>query len=400
MNRTLFPTLALSVTLAIALTSCSKPDEEAPTPATSPTPQIETVEDTAPASPAEIDLTKRPPKQLSAFNFFKDPAKQIPNEGVIAYKVNNDHFADYASIKRFFWLPKGTQLTYDATGAFQFPEGAIILQTFSFPDTAIEGGTRLVETRLLMNAGGIDGWDAIVYRWNEEMTDAKSSVAGKLIEVQSVSNATEKMSYLVPNINDCARCHENNEGMRNPIGVTARNLSLVIDGKNQLALWSEQGLFKEAPANDYPATIVWDDPATGSVEDRSRTWLDINCAHCHNPNGPASVSGLDLSITQSNPMSIGMYKPPVAAGQGSEGFDFSIDPGSPETSFLINRLHSTNPAVMMPPLGRMTSNQEAVALISEWIASIEFTEAEAQELIAEQKERVKQLLEGGVIPAE
>ena len=55
---------------------------------------------------------------------------------------------------------------------------------------------------------------------------------------------------------------------------------------------------------------------------------------------------------------------------------------------------------MMPPLGRMASNQEAVALISEWIASIEFTEAEAQELIAEQKERVKQLLESGVIPVE
>ena len=51
---------------------------------------------------------------------------------------------------------------------------------------------------------------------------------------------------------------------------------------------------------DCPKLAVWNKPEIESLEERSRVWLDINCAHCHNPKGPAMTSGLNLNIHESN----------------------------------------------------------------------------------------------------
>ena len=58
-------------------------------------------------------------------------------------------------------------------------------------------------------------------------------------------------------------------------------------------------------------------PRRGTVEERARAYLDVNCGHCHNPSGLARTSGLYLNIEEMNPARYGVCKPPVAAGQGS-----------------------------------------------------------------------------------
>jgi hypothetical protein len=112
------------------------------------------------------------------------------------------------------------------------------------------------------------------------------------------------------------------------------------------------------------------DPADGALEARARAYLDVNCAHCHNPQGPAHTSGLDLSWSESDPAHWGVFKRPVAAGRGSAGFDFSIEPGHPERSILLYRMESTDPGVMMPELGRQLVDRRAVALMRDWIAGM------------------------------
>jgi hypothetical protein len=97
----------------------------------------------------------------------------------------------------------------------------------------------------------------------------------------------------------------------------------------------------------------------------------VNCAHCHNPEGPAHTSGLDLSWSQSDPALWGVLKRPVAAGRGSAGFEFSIEPGHPERSILVHRMASDDPGVMMPELGRTLVDERGVALMREWIAGME-----------------------------
>ena len=160
-----------------------------------------------------------------------------------------------------------------------------------------------------------------------------------------------------------------------PIGPNARNLNkdfaYADKTENQLARWAKIGYLRGAPVPDLaPRLPAWDDPTTGTLEQRARAWLEINCAHCHNPNGPARTSGLDLMASQTSAYKIGVRKTPIAAGRGSGGRFHDIVPGRPDDSILVYRIESTEPGVMMPELSRRLVHQEGVTLIRNWIASM------------------------------
>ena len=83
------------------------------------------------------------------------------------------------------------------------------------------------------------------------------------------------------------------------------------------------------------------------------------------------MSGLDLTFTQEDPGKYGVFKAPVAAGRGSGGYRFGIEPGHPEASILMHRVESIEPGVMMPPLPRRVPHDEGIALLTEWIAQMQ-----------------------------
>jgi hypothetical protein len=56
--------------------------------------------------------------------------------------------------------------------------------------------------------------------------------------------------------------------------------------------------------------------------------------------------------------------------RGSAGMDYAVAPGHPEQSFLLYRMESTDPGVMMPELGRQLVDERAVALMRDWIAGM------------------------------
>jgi uncharacterized repeat protein (TIGR03806 family) len=160
-----------------------------------------------------------------------------------------------------------------------------------------------------------------------------------------------------------------------PIGLTARNLNRVYDyaagAQNQIAYWTEHGLLHGVPSSEkLPRLAVWNDPKSGNLEERARAWLESNCAHCHNPDGPARTSGLDLTASQSDLFQRGFWKPPVAAGRGSGGRSYGIVPGRPDESILVHRIESREPGVMMPELARRLVDEDGVALVRAWIASL------------------------------
>jgi len=97
----------------------------------------------------------------------------------------------------------------------------------------------------------------------------------------------------------------------------------------------------------------------------------MNCAHCHNLQGSGRTSGLDLSLDHEDRTRLGVYKHPVAAGQGTGDRLYSVVPGSPDESILVYRLESVHPGIMMPELGRGLVDTEAVALIRKWIEQME-----------------------------
>ena len=105
------------------------------------------------------DYLADPPNRLSTYGLFEGvAAAQQPVEGVVAYAVNSQLFADYAVKYRFIKLPGGRPAVYDRTQTFDMPVGTIIAKTFSYPKDVrdLTQGERLLETRLLIH--GKDGW--------------------------------------------------------------------------------------------------------------------------------------------------------------------------------------------------------------------------------------------------
>ncbi|TAD81024.1 MAG: hypothetical protein EAY70_05235 [Sphingomonadales bacterium] len=296
------------------------------------------------------------PARLSDFGFFADGARQIPAAGVEAYALNTPLWSDGADKLRFVYLPEGTQLAADGAGLLRFPVGSAIIKTFAFGEGADH---RLIETRVLLHRA--DGWVALPYRWNAEQTEATLALAGGRIDL--VTPAGEAISYAIPNKNQCKSCH-GKDGQVIPIGPKARNLP---------GEWLEQmvgrGVLDHVPqgADSLPD---WRTNATGPAEPLARAYLDINCAHCHQPGGGASNSGLDLRWEQSDAHAIGIMKRPVAAGRGAGGHEFSVLPGAPDASILLYRMDSAEPGIAMPELGKASIDRQGVAVVRRWIAEM------------------------------
>ena len=315
------------------------------------------------------------PSRLSAWRLFTgEPAALKPNAGVVPYDINTPLFSDYATKYRFVWMPPGTWATYNDSDVFDFPVGTVFVKTFAYPDADRGGKQRLIETRLLVHAKS--GWVGLPYVWNSAQTDAVLDVAADPTVVDWVHPSGRKytIDYVIPNTNQCKGCHEKWKVMT-PIGPKARNLNKYFNypaGRaNQLTYWTKIGYLKGAPAPEAaPKLAVWDDPSSGTLDARARAYLEVNCAHCHNPAGPANTTGLYLTAAQTDPMRLGLCKVPVSAGQGSGDLLFDVVQGKPEESILVHRMESNTPKVMMPELGRTVVHQEGVALIRQWIASL------------------------------
>ena len=337
-------------------------------------------------SVVRVDVdARRPAMLLSDYNLFADLPNQAPSPGVVPYELNTPQFVDYAQTRHYVYVPSGEQATYRDNDVFDFPVGTVLVQTVSFAHDLGDpsAGERSVETRLLIHQ--TKGWVAVPYLWNEEGTDARRAVVGGKTEVSWIHDdgSQRQLQFVTPDMNQCKRCHKNEDQVI-AIGPKARNLNRDIETDagaiNQLAHWASQGLLEGLPEDVTTIARVPDayDSASGSTEERARTWLDVNCAHCHNPKGPAIVSGLDLSLTQTTPTRFGVYKPPIAAGLGSAGYRFGIEPGLPERSFLLTRIRSTDPSVMMPTVGRSLADEAGTALIEQWIAEMSADEELAE----------------------
>ena len=330
-----------------------------------------------PAPPVDLAalLAETPAPRLDAYGLFTDPGARAPHPALTPYGLNTPLFSDFAEKSRFVFLPPGTKATYAPTGAFVFPVGATLVKTFAYPADlrAPTARLRFIETRLLIRK--TQGWVALTYVWNDEQTQAVLKRGGVRLPVSVIDRGSKPLTidYAVPNANQCKECHSL-AGELSPIGPSARNLNgdltYPAGRENQLAHWTRAGLLGGAPAPQAaPRTAVWTD-TKAPLRDRARAYLDANCGHCHNPLGMASNSGLFLNLEEEDPAKQGVWRRPVAAGRGSGGLEYDIDPGRPETSILLHRMNSVEPGVMMPELGRSLVDQDGVALVRDYLRSL------------------------------
>lgn len=328
-------------------------------------------------APVSVNLDKLPYKNLSEYNFFTGDLESLSaNEGVLLYEPITPLFTDYAKKSRFVWMPEGVYATINEEGIIEYPNGAVLIKNFFYPHdfAKAKNGKDMVETRLLVKKN--DEWEAFTYVWNDNETDAKLSKVGdvKAVNWKDEQGKVMSVNYIVPNKNQCKSCHQQNTILK-PIGTKVKNLNKSLkysDGSemNQLNKWIEVGYLEKSDYNKFTPVADWQDE-NAPLQARAMAYLDANCGHCHSKGGQARTTGLYLTTEETDRSHLGFCKGPVAAGKGSGGRKVSIHPGDPEKSILLFRMQSNDPGIMMPELGRAMEHKAGVALVEEWIASLE-----------------------------
>lgn len=292
------------------------------------------------------------PASLNDYHFFADAAAQRPAAGVTPYRLQTPLWSDGAEKLRFVYVPKGAKAQAQGEGLLNLPVGSALVKTFK-----LEG--RLIETRVLLHRA--DGWVALPYQWNREQTEARLALAGARLDLTTPQGVA--ISYAIPNKNQCKECHQQKDAVT-PIGPKARNLS---------AVWLES-FYKAGKLEAVPKVTArvpfWEDRAKLAAAPVARGWLDSNCAHCHNPVGSASNSGLDLRWEQGDPVKFGVLKRPVAAGRGSGGLEFDVMPGHPDKSIMLYRMGSLEGGISMPEVGRSSLDPDGMAAVTRWIGEM------------------------------
>ncbi len=345
--------------------------------------------------PPVVPATGRPPEQLSHLRLLEwDAAAGVIryNDRVVPYDLTTPLFSDYALKARAIFVPDGATIAYDAAGPFDFPVGTAIVKTFYFPadfrqpDQALT----LIETRVLIR--GEDGWSAWPYIWNDAQTEATLQLGGQTRSISFVDaeGATQTASYLVPQRNQCRSCHERNVGAGGspaitPIGPSARYLNRDFDygagPVSQLQHLVDAGMLTGMPdlgsvprAYDFTAIEAGGVGAIppGDLDSAARAYLDINCAHCHDPLGSNGItSQLFLNHDNLEAFNLGVCKRPGSAGAGTGGLTYDLVPGRPDESILVFRVETTEVGAMMPLLGRSLQHQRGAELVRAWVAAME-----------------------------
>lgn len=332
-----------------------------------------------PVSPVTVDLTQIPYTNLSSYKFFEgDMKNQVPSLDVIPYEPASSLFSDYAHKKRFIWLPKGTQATYNGDdNVYEFPIGTALIKSFYYNNVQPNNTTKIIETRLLIRKA--NGWQAYDYVWNESQTEAVLETTGNgvFIPVTWLENGVSKTTnYKVPSQTDCITCHkinithQENGELTIPIGTKPQNLNTDFNyggtTMNQISKWKSLGIIPSNAPAVASSTVDWNDNSK-SLELRARSYIDINCAHCHRDGGHCDYTSIRLNFSNTDMSTFGLCMTPLFNVPNGP---FVINGGDASQSELFIRLSSREQDLMMPIIGRTIVHDEGVELIKNWINSM------------------------------
>lgn len=340
-------------------------------------------------SPVVVDLTQVPYPKLSDYHFFEGEMKnQKPSLGVLPYAPASVLFSDYAHKKRFVYMPPGTSATYNGDGnVLELPVGSVLIKTFYYDNVqnvTPVGSTRIIETRIMIRKS--TGWIFADYVWNAEQTEAYQDLNGSYTNVTWLENNVSKnVNYRIPSEVQCIICHKRKDVVNGsevtthmPIGIKPQNLNFNYNygssSQNQLTKWMQQGFLPSSFTlpSEANTTVDYNDTSK-SLELRVRSYVDINCSHCHTTQRHCDYRPmkLDFSSTNNNLINMGVCVNTADMQDFDPALDKIVNPGSPNRSMMYYRINTTNEAFMMPLHGRSLIHQEGVDLIGAWISSLQ-----------------------------
>ncbi len=240
--------------------------------------------------PHRIDLDavrKAFPKKLSQIRFVESLENLKLAPGMVSYHVNVPLWSDGAAKFRYFVLPEPSSVKFDRKMSWQFPVGTVLVKDFQLDlDRTEPGPLRKLETRFFVHSP--EGWNGYTYVWNAQETEAYllEGATTKTYRVKTERGEIDQEWYF-PSSADCMACHTRATGF--VLGPNTRQMNgpSPIESIEQLQLFSAMGVFTgELPgeADSLERYPDWRENQ-GSLEDRCRAYLDMNCSFCHQPGG-------------------------------------------------------------------------------------------------------------------
>jgi glucose/arabinose dehydrogenase/mono/diheme cytochrome c family protein len=331
------------------------------------------------------------PSTLSATNFFADLTNLTANPGGHFYEPNLRFWSDFAEKKRWFLIPdSAATIGYSQDAPWSYPSGMVWVKHFDYP-TAWESISRTIngqvysdrrpvtgsprrrlETRFLVrNDSGAYG---ISYRWENlnggSQNDAMlvdDAGASFNIEITVDGNPTTA-NWQIPSRTNCMTCHTPEAG--HALSFNTRQLnklgSVAGVAGNMIDVLGLTGYLINGPSSTVGLPRHFrSDEISASLESRVRSYLDVNCAYCHQSGGTGggnwdgrghltlAQTGLIKGIPSDAPLHVG---------------DLLVVPALPEKSILFNRTAAANGYSRMPPLATSYVDLEGAQLIADWIA--------------------------------
>jgi uncharacterized repeat protein (TIGR03806 family) len=312
------------------------------------------------------------PPLLSQTGAFEDVRTLKIKPGLIPYDLNVPFWSDGATKHRWISAPSGITVPSGLGEDWSFPQGTVFVKHFELATNETKPDVkRRLETRLLVRdaTGGVYG---VTYKWRVDNTDAEL-LATNLTEniIIKTASGVRTQSYYYPSRQDCLVCHT--PLASGVLGVKARQLNRDFTypsrtNANQLRAWNELRIFATKFTEDFISNcgqLAMPSDTTHSVEDRARSYLDANCAHCHRPGG--TVASFDARYTTAL-REQNLIGAPVLIDEGIDRAR-AIAPNDIWRSIVYLRMSRLD-GTKMPPLAHSELDRQGLALVREWIESL------------------------------
>ena len=339
------------------------------------------------------------PQKLSETGLFTSTKDMTPATGLIPYSVNSPLWSDYATKERYLALPGLTQIEYDAViypqpapgvpPGWRFPDGTVLVKTFSLEmETGNPESLRRLETRLLhqkripgTDEVGAQVWQGYVYMWNEEQTDAhllRADGSDEKYIIRMPDGGTREQTWHFPSRSECTLCH--NTAAKYVLGINTLQLNKDHDyGEvvaNQISTLNHLSIFTEPlpiPPEKLDYLVDYRDKDL-DLDQRARSYLHANCAHCHVKWGGGNADFQLIGTMTLNQTGVVNTRP----AHGNFGLDEPrlLVPGHPEKSIIAYRMEKLGLG-RMPHVASNEVDQEGVKLIRKWIRSLSFQHSRA-----------------------
>jgi uncharacterized repeat protein (TIGR03806 family) len=301
------------------------------------------------------------PEKLSQTAIYQDIENKVLDPKFVSFEVNHSLWADCSKKARWIYVPEKMQIqpNPENTESWNFPVGTVIIKNFTFDYR--EKADQLLETRLAINTA--EGWKFQSYHWNQEQTEAdrideqKDVTLTDLLPNERCMNT--ELVWTLPDTNRCSLCHGND--VAKPLAMKTSQLN----HGQQILNWQTRGWIAELPDLSQPTHKAIED-ITASLEEKARSYLDVQCATCHSPGGIAP-GGVDFRKKTPLDATNTVYVMDSNIYEGE--MMFRIQPGSAQLSTLIYRMESTS-EYHMPLVGSRIPDALAIDALKQWINSL------------------------------